>query len=242
MAQVTVRKDGKVATVNETSPGLFGSLGYEYVNQPQLSGTGTPSPNPAPALPGESSSPLLSFAGSLDAAVNLARKQRNENSLSIMKPFQGTVAASDFNSILGGLNTASDESSSNLIKQASEVTNPEIVTTTDDNGNVSGIDKNTGTIVWTAKGVGNKQSGPAPKDTSAKDQEDDIASAIVDFQNKIRNGVYRGVSYNDYQDYRNQLINTYGYAAAVKLDETMAKAQNPATPGVPGLSVDPDPN
>ena len=88
-----------------------------------LSGTGTPSPSglPTETLPtGDTSSPLLSFSSSLDAAVNLARKSRNASSLDIMKPFQGTVAASDFNSILSNLNTASDRTSSDLIKRATE--------------------------------------------------------------------------------------------------------------------------
>jgi len=70
---------------------------------------------------GGGASPLLSFADSLDAAVNLARKKRNESSLSMMKPFQGTVAASDFSSILGNLNAASDKTSSALIKRATEI-------------------------------------------------------------------------------------------------------------------------
>jgi len=96
-----------------------------------LSGTGTPSPSglptggtPAPTeeLPntGGKKSPLLSFADSLNAAVNLARKSRNASSLEMMMPFQGTVMASDFNSILDNLNTASDRTSSDLIKRATE--------------------------------------------------------------------------------------------------------------------------
>src|SRR3990167_11495906 len=79
--------------------------------QAMLSGTGTLSPSmiSSPSLPdtGASKSPLLSFADTLDAAVNLARKKRNASSLDMMKPFQGTVAASDFNSILSNLNQAS---------------------------------------------------------------------------------------------------------------------------------------
>ena len=69
---------------------------------------------------GGAASPLLSFADSLDAAVNLARKSRNKSSLEMMKPFQGTVAASDFNSILGNLNAASDKTSTNLLKRVAD--------------------------------------------------------------------------------------------------------------------------
>ena len=70
---------------------------------------------------GGAASPLLSFADSLDAAVNLARKSRNASSLEMMAPFRGTVAASDFNSILNNLNTASGKTSENLIKRATEI-------------------------------------------------------------------------------------------------------------------------
>lgn len=68
------------------------------------------------------SSPLMSFADSLDAAVNLARKSRNASSVDMMKPYQGTVAASDFSSILNNLNTASDQTSSSLLKKVSDIT------------------------------------------------------------------------------------------------------------------------
>lgn len=109
------------------------------------------------SLPDQQQSPLLSFAQSLDAAVNLARKSRNQSSLELMKPFQGTVAASDFNSILSNLNTASDKTSQDLIKRTTDIQKPDIVTATNDNGDVTALDKNTGQVLWTAKGVGNRQ-------------------------------------------------------------------------------------
>ena len=146
---------------------------------PTLSGTGTPPPNPrpvvtptttqgggaaAPTLPsGGGGSALLSFADSLDAAVNLARKSRNASSLEMMKPFQGTVAASDFNSILGGLNAASDKTSENLIKRVTEasegIDSSDVYTTVNDNGDVSAFHKVTGEPLWSQKGVGNRQTG-----------------------------------------------------------------------------------
>lgn len=128
-------------------------------------GGGTPAlPSDTPSLPqsGGSSSPLLSFADSLDAAVNLARKSRNASSLDMMKPFQGTVAASDFNSILGNLNAASDKTSTNLLKQVSDITNPtNLHYVTNDAGDVTALNPATGATVWTKKGVGNKQGGSA---------------------------------------------------------------------------------
>ena len=104
-------------------------------------------------------SACLSFADTLDAAVSLARKNRNASSLDMMKPFQGTVAASDFNSILGNLNAASYKTSSDLIKRVTDVTTPDFDFVTNDNGDRTAINKATGQIVWTVPGVGNKQSG-----------------------------------------------------------------------------------
>lgn len=114
----------------------------------------------APAgLPDASKSPLLSFSDSLDAAVNLARVHRNKSSVDMMAPYSGTAKASDFNAILGGINSASDKTSDNLIKKVSTITQPDIVTATSDNGDVHGIDKNTGKVLWTAAGAGNKDNG-----------------------------------------------------------------------------------
>ncbi len=117
-----------------------------------------------PQLPGSTDSPILSFASALDAAVNLARKSRNASSLEMMKGHQGTVAASDFNSILGNLNAASDKTAQNLIKNVTPGSSAsDIVTTTNDSGDVTAIDKTSGKVLWTAKGVGNKQSAPGDK-------------------------------------------------------------------------------
>lgn len=163
MATVTIIKDGKPATVDETTPGLFGRLGYQYADTP----TGLPQlpqgggGQQEPSLPSSGGgSPLLSFASSLDAAVNLARQKRNKTFVGdIMGPMRGTVKASDFNDILGNFNAASDSTTKDLLKRATDVTNPDIITATSDNGDVHGIDKATGKVVWTAPGVGNKDNG-----------------------------------------------------------------------------------
>lgn len=94
-------------------------LGSAIPALPSLPDAPTLESNAAPSLPDNSaSSPLLSFASSLNAAVNLARKSRNANSVELMKPFQGTVAASDFGSILKNLDTASDKTTQDLVKEA----------------------------------------------------------------------------------------------------------------------------
>lgn len=97
------------------------------VNAPAPTGTPAATTPTAPPLP-TSSSPLVTFANSINAAVNLAKQHRNAQSLDIMKPFQGTVAASDFNSILGNLNNASDNTTSDLIKNATKADTPSFKT------------------------------------------------------------------------------------------------------------------
>ncbi len=170
---------------------------------PALSGTGNPAPGaPTPTLPvgpvpspyqlpaagasGGKSSPLLDFAGALEQAVNLARQHRNEAAGAIMAPHQGTASASDFNGILGNMNAASDKTSEALIKKANDLSSVDIVTSTSDNGDVHGIDKNTGKVIWTAKGVGNAQNSGGGNDvlvrsgalTYSKGDFSDDASAL----------------------------------------------------------------
>ena len=87
----------------------------------------TTTPTGLPTLPegggAAPSSPLMSFADSLDAAVNLARQKRNTSFVSdIMMPYRGTAKASDFNDILSGFSSASDKTSSNLLKKVSDIT------------------------------------------------------------------------------------------------------------------------
>ncbi len=61
-----------------------------------------------PSMSGLSGGNLVDFSRSLDEAVNLARQNRNKASLDLMGPYRGTVAASDFNGILSGLDQASN--------------------------------------------------------------------------------------------------------------------------------------
>ncbi len=160
------RKDGSMGSIEAADQAAALSMLPADANprsgvQAMLSGTGTPAPSAAAEAPAGDESPLLSFASSLDAAVNLARQKRNESSLDMMKPFRGTVAASDFNSILGNLNQASDSTSADLIKRATETASPDasdVLTVTNDRGAVSGISKATGEVLWTTEaGVGNQQ-------------------------------------------------------------------------------------
>jgi len=89
--------------------------GYGNVDTSQIKGdlSSLPSltPSPEKTLPESSPSNLLSFKDVLFKATNLAREKRNALSLSFMSSVapSGTMAASDFNSILGNMNTASEK-------------------------------------------------------------------------------------------------------------------------------------
>src|SRR3990167_2693680 len=73
-------------------------------------------PSPEKTLPESSPSNLLSFKDVLSKATDLAREKRNALSLSFMSSAapSGTMAASDFNSILGNMNTASEKFTTDL--------------------------------------------------------------------------------------------------------------------------------
>lgn len=138
-----VMEGGGLSGTSNPSPSDRGSGVYELPRDGKKGGVGG----------------VLSFADALDEAVNLARKKRNESSLGMMDKFSGTLAASDFNQILGNLNKASDDRTQKLIERETGTGDRNIITATADDGTVTGIDKNTGEIVWQAPGVGNKQGG-----------------------------------------------------------------------------------
>jgi hypothetical protein len=73
-------------------------------------------------------SSLADFATALDAAANMAKQKRNSLSLGMMSGYSGTLAASDFNGILGKLNQASDTTASNLINRAMTAATPQYTT------------------------------------------------------------------------------------------------------------------
>ena len=60
---------------------------------------------------------LLDFKDTLSQVTDLARNKRNETSLKFMSPFRGTVAASDFSSILANLNRASERFTTEAIER-----------------------------------------------------------------------------------------------------------------------------
>src|SRR3990167_7406871 len=101
--------------------------GYGKVDTSQIKGdlsslpSLTPSltPSPEKTLPESSPSNLLSFKDVLSKATDLAREKRNALSLSFMSSVapSGTMAASDFNSILGNMNTASEKFTTDLLEE-----------------------------------------------------------------------------------------------------------------------------
>lgn len=86
-----------------------------------------PPPSPTLNLPGITSTggDLTSFANALSEATNLAKQKRNAAFLgNTMTPFQGTLAASDFGSILSNLNRASDTMGTDLMNRAMTAATP----------------------------------------------------------------------------------------------------------------------
>lgn len=63
---------------------------------------------------------LMSFKDTLNQAIQLAKEERNKSSLGFMAGVapRGTMMASDFNSILSNLNTASDTTTKEALKLA----------------------------------------------------------------------------------------------------------------------------
>lgn len=95
----------------------------EIISTPSNTTPNTPQPSGGFGLGSFKEQPksnLLSFANSIDEAINLARKKRNALSLDLMMPQQGTLMASDFNGILGNLNQASTAYASSLTSRALE--------------------------------------------------------------------------------------------------------------------------
>ena len=123
-----VNKGGVTSTIEANSPqeamtkapDIASDSGVMLVNsatpaQSQQTTTGATTP---PATGG--SGGLVGFKESLAQVTQLAKEKRNKLSLEFMTPFRGTVAASDFNSILSNLNTASDTT----IKDAAKAATP----------------------------------------------------------------------------------------------------------------------
>lgn len=226
---VQVYQDGKL--ISTATPDLAKTqYGYTGQTTPALSGTqdnpqlpqnsGTSEPN-LPQTSG-SGNALLDFSNTLNQAVDLARQKRNSLALKFMQPLQGTVSAGDFNSILGNLNSASDKTASTLIDTASKANTPTYKTETiggdlyqvqtDANGQIIGKP----TLIL---------KNPNPSSTSdSKAMNNDVAAAIMDFQNQIRDKGWAGANPQAYQYYRSQLTNLYGASAALALDKAMQDA------------------
>ena len=111
----------KLGADNSTGPGYFGPRTMAALTQLNPLPSQSQTQTNTQTLP-QNQSPLLSFADSLDAAVNLAKQERNKLQLDIMAPYRGTVMASDFNSILSNMNRATDTFASDRIENAEKST------------------------------------------------------------------------------------------------------------------------
>lgn len=131
------------------------------VEEPTLSGTGTPSPSQA-SLPESTGNPLLNFKNAIAKIDEMARQNRNEfaSSLAGAVP-EGTLNASSFGDIVQMLNRGGSKYASETAANALDTQKvPDLYKTTNDQGVVTAIDNATGKIVWqSAPGVGNVQDG-----------------------------------------------------------------------------------
>jgi len=97
---------------------------------PQIGAVPQPTSTTFAAPRQSSSSSLVDFANALDQATTMAKSKRNASSLGMMMGSQGTLAASDFNGILGNLNAASDNTAQNLTNRAITAATPTFQTQT----------------------------------------------------------------------------------------------------------------
>lgn len=109
--------------LGQNSPQIQSNLPSSPPMQP---GTGGGLP-PLPPVQSQAGS-LSAFADALDAAVGRAKQQRNQLIGNVMEPQQGTLMASDFNSIIGNLNNASANFSTGLVNRAMDAATPQFQT------------------------------------------------------------------------------------------------------------------
>lgn len=101
---------------------------------------------------------IKNLTEALTLAVDAGRQKRNKLLQTVIgEKFGGTLRAGDFGSVLDSASAVSERTFDTIVGQyekSLESNDPDIMTTTDDAGTVYGIDKNTGTVIWTKAGVG----------------------------------------------------------------------------------------
>jgi hypothetical protein len=137
----------------------------------------TTQPTASP-LPQQGSSSLVNFATALDQAVGMARQKRNALQLGLMMPSQGTVAASDFNSILSSFKAASDNTSSNLINRAMEEATPRPSSYTEVSPGATLFDPVTGKAVYTAPTSASQKPVSSGALTLSQDEVDEAYTIL----------------------------------------------------------------
>ena len=111
-------------------------------------------PNASPDTTGGAN--LLTFKDIASQIVDIAKQKRVDLSRQFMAPMQGTVAASDFNSLFNQFNQSSDTYYKSTIEDIFPKPTPpnlQTITETDAQGNVTAatIDQTTGKLVSTVK-------------------------------------------------------------------------------------------
>lgn len=116
---------------------------------------------------------LIDFKNAISAIDEMARQNRNAfiPSLASAVP-EGTLNASSFGDIVQMLNRGGSKYASETAANALEaIKGPELHYVTNDAGDVTALNSTTGAIVWTAKGVGNRQDGADGKLTATELQQ-----------------------------------------------------------------------
>lgn len=114
----------QMQTIDRGAPALPPAVSSAPPTAPQAPGA----PPPQAPAPGQTkASSLLNFSNALTQATNLAKQKRNGSMVGFMAPMQGTMMASDFNSILSGMNTASSNYTGELTKNALEAAQPNLM-------------------------------------------------------------------------------------------------------------------
>lgn len=86
-------------------------------------------------------------------------------------------------------------------------------------------DPSTGMVTAKVITIGTDQKTVDNNANTAKNQANDIATAILDFQKAIKEMKWRGIDPTMYENYKEQILKQYGSAAVLKFDKAIADAK-----------------
>jgi hypothetical protein len=177
-------------TAAEGAKPFAGSSYEQALTQTPSAGGGAPITSSQGSTPPTGSS-LVDFKNTLNQAVELAKMHRNKLSLDFMSGVvpQGTLAASDFNSILSNMNKASDKTAEIAIENVAPKKDLQTVTETDDNGNVVAVTfdrNNPSNITKVPLGpIGKTKTSSSDKQTATEKLQEVIGNYSAGFQKGV---------------------------------------------------------